>query len=161
MCTYIIETVLPKTYLIWIHNQLKLKRTYIGQCFSWFNLLRGGSQGSIFTPLLFITYHCDLSKSLVWCSSHIFADDLAIIKAERTHYNILKQKQNDRFFFENLDYYCVSIAQGTIDDKKEALCSIHVISYPNIELTCGTNKIVTQIIKYLEYSFTSKFGIQP
>ncbi|CAF4513316.1 unnamed protein product, partial [Rotaria sp. Silwood2] len=62
----------------WLRN----RRAFIevnGSKSRWFNIGKGGPQGGILTPCLFIAYHCDMGQFLSGCTSHFFADDLAAI----------------------------------------------------------------------------------
>ncbi|CAF5162993.1 unnamed protein product, partial [Rotaria magnacalcarata] len=75
---------IPPSYLNWIEAWLVNRRCYIeiNGCKSrWFSIEKGGPQGSVLTPTLFITYNCDMNISLSGCISHFFADDLAGILA--------------------------------------------------------------------------------
>lgn len=75
-----------KNYLRWIQEWLSNRRAFIeisGHRSKWFPILKGGPQGSCFTPQLFICYHADLCDFFQFCSSFCFADDLAAVLAGR------------------------------------------------------------------------------
>ncbi|CAF4319522.1 unnamed protein product, partial [Rotaria magnacalcarata] len=139
---------IPRKYLIWIENWLMNRRAFIeikGERSKWFRIRKGGPQGSIFTPLLFITYHSDLTETLNCCLSHHFADDLAAIMAGgiglKYSLQCLELEKKLSSFFEDLEYYCTLTAQPINYNKTQALFSARAIGYPDIALKCGNNKI--------------------
>ncbi|CAF3340392.1 unnamed protein product [Rotaria sp. Silwood2] len=75
---------------VWLNN----RRCFIeinGSKSRWFTIKKGGPQGSVLTPTLFITYNCDMGSSLSSCTSHFFADDLARIMAGQLGTNYSSQ----------------------------------------------------------------------
>ncbi|CAF1355700.1 unnamed protein product, partial [Rotaria sordida] len=85
---------IPKSFLNWIKAWLFNRRAFIeikGEKSRWFPIDRGGPQGSIFTPALFITYHSDLTGFLNICSSFLFADDLAAVLGGKIGDNFTRQ----------------------------------------------------------------------
>ncbi|CAF4439069.1 unnamed protein product [Rotaria sp. Silwood2] len=75
----------------------------------WFSIEKGGPQGSVFTPTLFITYNYDMGSSLSGCISHFFADDLAGIMAGQLGINYSSQcldlEKRVKVFLDQLEYY--------------------------------------------------------
>ncbi|CAF3321965.1 unnamed protein product [Rotaria socialis] len=157
---------IPRKYLIWIENWLMNRRAFIaikGERSKWFRIRKGGPQGSIFTPLLFITYHSDLTETLNCCLSHHFTGDLAAIMGGgiglKYSLQCLELEKKLSSFFKDLKYYCTLTAQPINYNKTQALFSARAIGYPDIALKCGNNKIEwVKEIKYLGYVFTPKLG---
>ncbi|CAF3838437.1 unnamed protein product [Rotaria magnacalcarata] len=85
---------IPSSFLNWIEAWLINRRCFIeinGSKSRWFSIEKGGPQGSVLTPTLFITYNCDMDSSLSGCISHFFADDLAGIMAGQLGINYSSQ----------------------------------------------------------------------
>jgi hypothetical protein len=75
---------IPPSFLNWIEAWLVDRREFIeisNKRSRWFSTEKGGPQGGILTPTLFISYHYDMGQFLSGCSSYFFADDLAAILA--------------------------------------------------------------------------------
>ncbi|CAF1382134.1 unnamed protein product, partial [Didymodactylos carnosus] len=73
---------IPKAYVLWIGTWLRDRKGFIeirGNRSSYFSILKGGPQGSCFTPTLFITYHSDMWTFLEISLPNFFADDLACV----------------------------------------------------------------------------------
>ncbi|CAF4950058.1 unnamed protein product [Rotaria socialis] len=138
---------IPRKYLIWIENWLMNRRAFIeikGERSKWFRIRKGGPQGSMFTPLLFITYHSDLTETLNCCLSHHFADDLAAIMAGgiglKYSLQCLELEKKLSSFFKDLEYYCTLTAQPINYNKTQALFSARAIGYPDIALKSEITK---------------------
>ena len=157
---------IPKDYLRWIENWLDNRRAFIetkGKRSRWFQIRKGGPQGSTFTPILFITYHSDLSEFLGCCSSHLFADDLAAIMAGAIGMKFSAQcielESKLKLFFDKLEYYCILTAQPINYPKTHGFFSARTVTKPKIELKCGEIEIDWAAkVKYLGYVFTPKLG---
>ena len=66
---------IPPSYLRWIEAWLLNRRCFIEINYNksrWFSIEKGGPQGSVLTPTLFISYHCDMGQFLSECTSHFF-----------------------------------------------------------------------------------------
>ncbi|CAF1002952.1 unnamed protein product [Didymodactylos carnosus] len=157
---------IPKNYLHWINVWLSGRRAFIeigGKKSRWFKIMKGGPQGSIFTPTLFICYHSDMDIFLGFCLSHF--DDLAAILAGSIGMEYTSQcldlEHKLQLFFDRLEYYCCLAVQPINYDKTQALFSARAIGYPNIELKCGENDILwTKVVKYLGYIITPTLGFE-
>ena len=68
-----------------------------------------GLQGSMLTPTLFISYHCDMRQFLSECINHVFADDVAVIPAAQLGLRYTDQCINleklIKSFHDSLEYY--------------------------------------------------------
>jgi len=64
---------IPLSYCNWIESWLNNRRCFI-------EIEKGGPQGSVLTPTIFITYQCDLDISLPGSLNHLFADDLLSVQ---------------------------------------------------------------------------------
>ncbi|CAF2036101.1 unnamed protein product [Rotaria magnacalcarata] len=132
---------IPKSFLNWIEAWLVNRRAYIeikGEKSRWFPIDRGGPQGSIFTPTLFITYHSDLTGFLNICSSFLFADDLAAVLGGRigdkfTSQCINLEKRLKRFL-DDLEFYSILTVQPINLTKTEALWSARAIGPPKFDI---------------------------
>jgi hypothetical protein len=157
---------LPRAYLRWINTWLQGRRAYIeiaGKKSRWFNILKGGPQGSIFSATLFITYHADMGDFLGVCLSHFFADDLAAVVAGSIGMKYTAQcldlEKKLQLFFENLEYYSTLTAQPINYAKTEGVWSARAIGPPKFDISTGDNKIQwTSEFKYLGYWVTPKLG---
>ncbi|CAF4586909.1 unnamed protein product, partial [Rotaria socialis] len=105
---------IPLAYTEWIKAWLENRRGYIeinGEKSRWFNIEKGGPQGGILTPTVFISYHADMPDFLSWCTSHFFADDLAAILAGQIGIKYSKQcldlEKKLKLFVDQLEYYCL------------------------------------------------------
>lgn len=132
---------IPCTYINWIKDWLNERHSFIeinNHRSRWFSIKKGGPQGSVFTPTLFITYHCDLSIFLSGYTSHCFADDVAIILSGQIGLKYGKQ--------------CLDLEKRI----KSA------IGHPKFNIKFeGLNQNViswTSDYKYLAYTISSKLG---
>lgn len=118
----------PNSYVNWIRVWLENKRAYIEieeAKARWFCVEKGGPQGGILIPSLFIAYHVSLPEFLAGCSSDFFADDLAAVIEGRIGDKFLTQSQDLEFrmkeFFYQLEFYCLLSHQPIIYVKAEVL----------------------------------------
>ena len=159
---------IPPSYLNWIYSWLTNRRCYIeinGKLSRWFNIEKGGPQGSVLTPTVFITYNCDMGIALSGCASHFFADDLAGIVAGQMGVKYTKQcldlQKRVGNFLKDLDYYSCLTDQPINTDKTETLFSARAVGGPKFEVSYahGGEKIrwVSQF-KYLGYLISPKMG---
>jgi hypothetical protein len=74
-----------------------------------FLIEKGGPQGSVLTPTVFITYHCDMSLFLAGCTSHYFADDVAASLAGQLGVKYTNQcldlEKRVKSFLDCLEFY--------------------------------------------------------
>ncbi|CAF3328732.1 unnamed protein product [Rotaria sp. Silwood2] len=156
-------------FLNWIESWLNNRRCFIeinGSKSCWFSIEKGGPQGSVFTPTLFITYNCDMGSSLSGCISHFFADDLAGIMAGQLGINYSSQcldlEKRVKVFLDQLEYYSCLTDQPINLNKTEAMFSARAIGHPNfvIQFRHGTKEIIKWVpeYKYLGYLISSKLG---
>ena len=107
--------------------------------------MKGGPQGSIFSPSLFITYHADVGDFLGWCLSFFFADDLATIVAGSMGMKFTSQcldlEKKLQLFFKNLEYYSNLTIQPINYSKTEVVCSAGVVKSSKIEISSNDNRI--------------------
>ncbi|CAF4402587.1 unnamed protein product, partial [Rotaria sp. Silwood2] len=157
------------SFLNWIESWLNNRRCFIeinGSKSRWFSIEKGGPQGSVFTPTLFITYNCDMGSSLSGCISHFFADDLAGIMAGQLGINYSSQcldlEKRVKVFLDQLEYYSCLTDQPINLNKTEAMFSARAIGHPNfvIQFCHGTKEIIKWVheYKYLGYLISSKLG---
>jgi len=157
---------IPLAYTEWIKSWLENRRGYIeikGTKSRWFNIDKGGPQGGILTPSVFITYHADMPEFLSWCSSHFFADDLAALVAGQIGIKYTKQcldlEKKLKLFFEQLEYYCLLTVQPINYSKTKGMWSARAIGSAPFEIEIGENKIEwTNEFKYLGYWISPKLG---
>ncbi|CAF4694822.1 unnamed protein product, partial [Rotaria magnacalcarata] len=157
---------IPMSFIKWIKAWLENRRGYIeinNFKSRWFCIGRGGPQGSPLTPTIFITYHADMSNFLSWSSSHLFADDLAAIVSSQIgvkfNTQCLDLEKRLKFFFEQLEYYCLLTFQLINYNKTEALWSARAPRSAPFDIETGGNKINwTKEFKYLGYFITPRLG---
>jgi hypothetical protein len=157
---------IPLSYLNWIESWLANRRGFIeiqGIKSRWFPIRRGGPQGSIFTPTLFISFHADMGDFLEVCIPFFFADDLAAVIAGRIGVKYSEQcldlEKRLNKFFVNLEYYSLLTLQPINYSKTEAMWSARAILNPKIEIKCGNENIEwTKSYKYLGYWISQKLG---
>ena len=160
---------IPPSFLNWIEAWLNNRRCYIeiSGCKSrWFSLGKGGPQGSVLTPTLFIAYNCDMDSSLSGCISHFFADDLAGILAGQLGIKYSSQcldlEKRIKSFIDNLEYYSCLTDQPINLSKTEAMFSARAIGHPNFDIhfSYGINESIKWVSEhnYLGYLISSKLG---
>jgi hypothetical protein len=157
---------IPLSFIKWIKVWLENRRGYIEiKNFKsrWFSIAKGGPQGSPLTPTIFITYHADMSNFLSWSSSHLFADDLAAIVSSQIGIKFTLQcldlEKRLKFFFEQLEYYCLLTVQPINYNKTEGLWSTRAPHSAPFDIEIGGNKINwTKEFKYLGYFITPRLG---
>lgn len=144
------RTGIPKAYVRWIESWLRDRRVVIeiGGCRSrWITIQRGGPQGSIFTPTLFITYHTDMRDFIPGAVSFFFADDLAAVIAGQMGVKFSEQcldlENRLHEFFTQLEFYSILACQPISYSKTQAMVSARVVCYPNSlsEVNCGSHQI--------------------
>jgi hypothetical protein len=160
---------IPPSYLNWINNWLLDRKCFIeinNKKSRWFMIEKGGPQGSVLTPTLFISYHCDMSQFLSGCTSHFFADDVAAILAGQLGVRYTEQcldlEKRIKSFLSDLEYYSQLTDQPLNYTKTEAMFSARAIGNPSFNIKFeGINgeKINWKSeYKYLGYIISSKIG---
>ena len=160
---------IPPGYMNWIAAWLRDRRCYIeinGSNSRWFSVGQGGPQGSVLTPSLFISYHCDLSIFLSGCSSHLFADDVAAVLAGNisTRYTeqCIELEKQTKKFIDRLELYSLISDQPLNYSKTEAMFSARAISFPKFEVkfSSGDGNSLNWVpdFKYLGYVISRKVG---
>ena len=159
---------IPRDYIAWIKCWLIDRRAVIevdGCRSRWINIQRGGPQGSVFTPTLFITYHADMAEFLPRAMSFFFADDLAAVIAGQMGLKFSDQcldlEKRLREFFTQLEFYSILACQPINYAKTQTMFSARAVRYPNPlpEISCGGHRIEwTSSFKYLGYWLTTKLG---
>ena len=160
---------IPPSYLNWIEAWLLNRRCYIeikGKKSRWFAIEKGGPQGSVLTPTLFITFNCDMGLSLPGCVSHFFADDLAAIVAGQLGVRFMNQcidlEKRIKIFLDQLEYYSCLTDQPINAVKTEAIFSARAVGLPKFDIHFNNGddgKIKwVQEYKYLGYFISRKLG---
>lgn len=159
---------IPEAYIKWIKSWLTDRKAVIeiqGNGSRWISIQRGGPQGSVFTPTLFITYHADMAEFLPGAMSFFFADDLAAVIAGQIGIKFSEQcmdlEKRLQAFFSQLEFYSILACQPINYSKTQVMFSARAVCYPNPmpELICGGHKIQwTTSFKYLGYWLTTKLG---
>jgi hypothetical protein len=160
---------IPPSYLNWIEAWLVNRRCFIevdGKKSRWFSIEKGGPQGSVLTPTLFITYNCDMGLSLSGCLNHLFADDLAGIVAGQLGIKYTAQcldlEKRIKVFLDQLEYYSCLTDQPINTNKTEAVFSARAIGFPkfDIHFNYGMKEKIKWVpeYKYLGYLISSKLG---
>ncbi|CAF4522977.1 unnamed protein product, partial [Rotaria socialis] len=157
---------IPTPFLKWIENWLLNRRAYVeikGQKSRWFSIYRGGPQGSILTPTVFITYHSDMTNYLNMASSFMFADDLAAVVSGRIgeKYNIqcLDLERKLKSVIDALEFYSILSVQPINYEKTVGLWSARAIGTPKFDLYMSEKNIQwAREFKYLGYWITPKLG---
>lgn len=123
---------IPKAYLRWIEAWLNNRRGFIevsGFRSRWFSLGKGGPQGSVLTPTIFITYNCDMSTYLPGVLCHFFADDLAAgISGQmgcKYTSQIIDLEKRIKSFVDQLEFYS-DLSLQPINFKKQKVFSLLV-----------------------------------
>lgn len=116
---------IPIPFLKWIEDWLLNRRAYVeikGQISRWFHIHRGGPQGSILTPTVFITYHSDMTNYLNMASSFMFADDLAAVLSgwigEKYSTQCLDIERRLKSLLDSLEFYAILSIQPINYEKK-------------------------------------------
>lgn len=157
---------IPEAYTTWIYRWLINRRAYIeiGNSRSeWFRIGKGGPQGGILTPTLFISYHADMPTFLSRISSHYFADDLAAIMAgnigSKYSAQCIELERRVKVFLDQLEFYCTLAGQPINFSKCEALWSARAIGRPAFEIQYeGKSLEWAKGFKYLGYWICPKLG---
>ncbi|CAM4839407.1 unnamed protein product, partial [Rotaria magnacalcarata] len=160
---------IPPAYLNWIYAWLLDRRSFIeiNETRSrWFNIDKGCPQGSVLSPTLFITYNCDFGSSLASCTSHLFADDLAVIVADQLgikySYQCLDLEKRIKIFIDHLEYYSYLTDQPINTNKTQALFTARAIGHPkfDIHFNSGSKEKINWVpeYKYLGYLISSRLG---
>ena len=154
---------IPPRYLAWIEAWLLNRRGFIeinGRKSRWFSIEKGGPQGGVLTPCLFITYHYEMGQFLSWCSSHFFADDLAAIVSgqigKRFTDQCLDLEKRLKLFLNQLEYYSPLSVQPINFSKTEALFSARAIGLPKFDTFFDSTKEKkmgrgVQVLRVLDY----------
>ncbi|CAF5165747.1 unnamed protein product, partial [Rotaria magnacalcarata] len=104
----------------------------------WFNIDKGCPQSSVLSPTLFIIYNCDLGSYLANCTSHLFADDLAVIVAGQLgikySYQCLDLEKRIKLLIDHLEYYSYLIDQPINTNKTQALFTARAIGHPKFDI---------------------------
>ena len=159
---------IPLAFVNWIRAWLMNRRVLIeidGKRSKWIPIHRGGPQGSVFTPTLFITYHSDMADFIPGAMSFFFADDLAAVIAGEMGVRFTDQcidlERRLQKFLLQLEYYSILAVQPINYAKTQAMFSARAVCYPNPmpRLYCGEHQIEwTTSFKYLGYALTTKLG---
>ncbi|CAF0906163.1 unnamed protein product [Adineta steineri] len=160
---------IPRSYILWIDAWLRRRRCYIeikGHKSRCFNIEKGGPQGSVLTPTLFISYHCDMGQFLSSCTSHFFADDVAAILAGQMGVRFTDQcldlEKRVKSFLDRLEFYSCLSDQPLNRSKTDALFSARAIGLPKFTISFdsdGGDEIKwKKEYKYLGYIISSKLG---
>jgi hypothetical protein len=138
---------IPLSFLNWIEGWLVDRRGFIeinNKRSRWFSIEKGGPQGGILTPTLFISYHCDMGQFLSGCASHFFADDLAAILAGQLGVRYTDQcldlEKRIKSFLDHLEYYAALTVQPINFSKTEAVHSARAIGSPKFDIVLNENK---------------------
>lgn len=156
----------PVAYTRWILRWLENRRGFveIGNCRSdWFAISKGGPQGGVLTPTLFVSYHADMPQFLSCASSHLFADDLAAIIAggigSKYRSQCIDLERRVKLFLDELEAYCILSGQPVNFSKTEALWSSRAIGAPSFDVVHHDISIRwTKSFKYLGYWICPKLG---
>ena len=160
---------IPTTYLNWIEAWLLNRRAFIeieNKKSRLFFIEKGGPQESVFTPTLFISFHCDMSQFLACCISHAFADDVAAILSGQLGICYTEQcidlEKRTKYFLDHLEFYSCLADQPLNWSKTVAMFTARAIGSPpfNIVLDSADSKTIEwkPEFKYLGYIISSKVG---
>ena len=157
---------IPRAYRDWIKAWLEDRRGFIeikGAKSRWFNIDRGGPQGGVLSPTLFISYHADMPEFLSWCTSHFFADDLAAIVSGQIGMKFCNQcldlEKRLGSFLEQLEAYAILTLQPLNLSKTLGLWSARAVGSAPFKLVSGSMSLdwVSEF-KYLGYWVCPKLG---
>ncbi|CAF2066750.1 unnamed protein product [Rotaria magnacalcarata] len=160
---------IPPSYLRWIEAWLLDRRGFIdinGNKSRWFSIEKGGPQGSVLTPTIFISYHNDMGQFLSGCTSHFFADDVAAILSGQLGVRYTSQcidlERRVKSFLDSLEYYSCLADQPLNRTKTQAMFSARAIGSPkfNIMFDSGDDESIClkSEYKYLGDIISSKLG---
>jgi hypothetical protein len=159
---------IPQAYIKWIRAWLNDRRAIVevqGKRSKWFEIQRGGPQGSSFTPTLFITYHSDMADFIPTAMSFFFADDLAAVLAGQIGIRYTDQcidlERRLQSLLDQLEFYSILAVQPINYSKTQVMFSACAIGYPNpmLKLHCGNHPIEwISSFKYLGYWLSTKLG---
>lgn len=132
---------IPLAYLNWIESWLKDRRCSIeinNIKSRWFAIEKDGPQGSVLTPTVFISYHCDMGLFLSECTSHFFADDVAAVLAGQLGVCYTEQcldlEKRIKSFLDSLEFYACLADQPLNRTKTEAMFSTRAIMRPKLNI---------------------------
>jgi len=160
---------IPFSYLNWIDVWLRNRKGFIeinNKKSRWFMIEKGGPQGSVLTPTVFISYHCDMGQFLSRCTSHFFADDVAAIFAGQLGVRYTEQcldlEKRIKSFLLDLEYYSQLADQPLNHTKTEAMFSTRAIRRPSFNIKFegdeGEDIKWKSEYKYLGYIISCKIG---
>ena len=157
---------IPKAYVLWLESWLRGRQGFIemnGTRSRLFPIMKGGPQGSCISPVLFITYHCDMWKHIENSISNFYADDLACVVGgmigEKYTLQCLDLERKLKKLFEYLEFYAVLSVQPINYKKTEWLWTARAIGNPKFEAHMGENKLqLVSSYRYLGYHISSKLG---
>ena len=157
---------IPRAYLKWIRAWLENRQAFIeiqGAKSRWFNIGRGSPQGGVLSPTLFISFHADMPEVLSWCSSHLFADDLAAIVSGQIGLKFCNQcldlEKRIGNFLAQLEAYAILTLQPINISKTEGMWSARAVGSAPFELAGGSmNLSWVKNFKYLGYWIGPKLG---
>ena len=160
---------IPPSYVRWIEAWLLNRRGFIeiqNHKSRWFSIEKGGPQGSVLTPTLFISFHCDMGQFLASSSSHLFADDVAAILSGQIGLRYTEQcldlEKRTRFFLDSVEFYSSLTDQPLNWSKTEAMFSARAIGAPRftVKLSSDPSKSIDwkPDFRYLGYVISSKLG---
>lgn len=112
---------------------------------------------------MFISFHADLPIFLSWCSSHLFADDLAATAAGQigVKYSVqcLDIERRLKQLLVQLEAYSILCAQPINIKKTEAMWSARAIGSPSFDLEIAGEKLTwIKEYKYLGYWLCSNLA---
>lgn len=160
---------IPLSFCNWIESWLFNRWCFIeinNTKSRWFTIEKGGPQGSVLTPTIFITYHSDLDISLPSSINHLFADDLVGVVSGQIGLKYSDQcldlEKRCRNFLNQLEYYSLLSNQPINLEKSVAMFSARAIGMPKFniyfdDISQTTIKWVPHF-KYLGYVISSKLG---
>ena len=157
---------IPKAYVDWIESWLKDRQGFIemnGSRSRLFPIRKGGPQGSCLSPVIFITYHCDMWKYIENSLPNFYADDLACVvggrMGEKFTIQCLDVESKLKKLFEYLEFYAALSIQPINYEKTEWLWTARAIGRPKFEVQMGENKLqLVNSYRYLGYHISSRLG---
>ena len=157
---------IPPAFLNWTEAWLDRRKGYIeinGSKSRWFAIERGSPQGGVLSPSLFIAFHADMPSYLSWCTSHLFADDLAAIVAGRIGIRYTAQcidiERRLKLLLDQLESYALLCMQPVNIKKTVGLWSARAIGSAPFDLELNDEKLIwVSEFKYLGYTICPKLG---